>query len=73
MGQVGLLSLVTASVAFTLCETTLLADQWAERRSVRLGKVVCCGYCPGGGVVFSRRAPRIWNRVTRGSPCRTAA
>ena len=35
MGQVVLLSLVTASVAFTLCETTLFAGlrDWVKARS----------------------------------------
>jgi hypothetical protein len=43
LGQVVLLSLVTASVAFTLCETTLFAGlrDWVKGRSAWLGKLAC--------------------------------
>lgn len=49
MAGVGLLSLVTASVAFTLSESavfTSLRDR-VKSRSVWLGKLACCGYCLG--------------------------
>lgn len=54
MGQVALLSLVTASVAFSLCETTLFGGlrDWVQGRSVWLGKLACCGYCLGHWVAF---------------------
>ncbi len=73
LAQASVPSPVTPSVGFALCDTTLFADQWVKGRSVRLGKVVCSGYCPVGRVVSFRRAPRVWNRVTRGSPCWAAA
>ncbi len=65
MGQAALLSLVTASVAFTLCETSLLAGLrgWANARSAWLGKLACFGYCPGHWVAFGLVAiyrPRIF-------------
>jgi hypothetical protein len=43
------LSLVTASLAFTLCETALFAGlrEWVKGQSVWLGKLACCGYCQG--------------------------
>lgn len=52
--QVVLLSLVTAAVAFTLCETTLFAGlrAWVKGRSLCLGKLACCGYCLGQCVAF---------------------
>lgn len=54
LGQVVLLSLVTASVAFALSETTVFAEarEWVKSRSVWLGKLVCCGYCLGHWVAF---------------------
>jgi len=71
-----LLSLVTASVAFTLCETKLFAElrDWVKRRSVWLGKLACCGYCLGHWVAFSLVAiyrPRLfeaWWLWTTSSP-----
>jgi len=52
--QLLLLSLVTASVAFTLCETTLFAGlrDWLKGRNVWVGKLACCGYCMGHWVAF---------------------
>ena len=54
MDQVVILSLVTASVAFMLCETTLFAGlrEWVKARSVWVGKLACCGYCLGHWVAF---------------------
>ena len=39
--------LLPASVAFTLCETTLFAGlrEGVKARSAWLGKLACCGYC----------------------------
>jgi hypothetical protein len=47
LAQVVLLSLVTGSVAFTLCETRLFAAprDWVKGRSAWLGKLAGCGYC----------------------------
>ena len=54
MGQVALLSLVTESVASTLCETALFAGlrDWVKARSAWLGKLACCGYCLGHWVAI---------------------
>ncbi len=47
--QVVLLSVVTASLAFTVTETVLFAPlrEWIKRRSLWLGKLFSCGYCLG--------------------------
>ena len=65
MGEVVWLSLVAASVAFTLCETTVFAGlrDWVKGRSVWLGKLACCGYCLGHWVAFGLVAiyrPRLF-------------
>ena len=54
MAPIALLSLVTASAAFTLCETTVFAGlrDRVKSRSVWLGKLACCGYCLGHWVAF---------------------
>jgi hypothetical protein len=54
VGQVIWLSLVTASVAFTLSEATVLAGarEWVKARSAWLGKLAGCGYCLGHWVAF---------------------
>ena len=67
MAEVVLLSLVTASVAFTFCETKLFAGlrEWVKARSVWLGKLAGCGYCLGHWVAFVLVAiyrPRLFAR-----------
>ena len=49
VAQVLWLSLVTASVAFTFCETKLFAGhrEWVKAQSAWVGKLACCGYCLG--------------------------
>ncbi len=49
MPQVVVLPLVTASIAFTLCETTVFAGlrDWVKARNAWLGKLACFGYCLG--------------------------
>ncbi len=65
MEQVVWLSLVTAPVAFTFCETTVLAglQDSVNGRSVWLRKLPCCGYCLGHWVAFGLVAiyrPRLF-------------
>jgi hypothetical protein len=65
VGHVILLSLVTASVVFTLCETTVFAGlrDWVKARSVWVGKLARCGYCLGHWVAFGLVAiyrPRLF-------------
>lgn len=60
-----LLSLVTASVAFSLSEAKIFAvlREWVEGRSARLGKLVSSGYCLGHWVAFGLVAvyrPRLF-------------
>ena len=60
-----MLSLVTASIAFTLRETTVFAGLrgWVKARSVWLGKLACCGYCLGHWVALGLAAiyrPRLF-------------
>jgi hypothetical protein len=64
MPQVVVLSLVTASVAFTLCETTLCgAAGLGEGPECVAGEARCCGYCMGHWVAFGLVAiyrPRLF-------------
>ncbi|HKJ66543.1 MAG TPA: DUF1360 domain-containing protein [bacterium] len=48
------LSLVTASISFTVTETRLLKPyrEWMERRSGWIGELFGCGYCLGHWVAF---------------------
>ncbi len=54
MEQATLMSLVVASVAFTISETMLFAAvrEWAKSLNPWLGKLVSCGYCTGHWVAF---------------------
>jgi hypothetical protein len=63
--QVVWLSLVTASVAFCLSETTVFAGlrEWVKGRSVWLGKLAGCGYCLGHWVAFKSE---FMTRIPRG-------
>ena len=54
MEQTLLLSLATASIAFSVTETKGLAPlrQWASSHSRFLGKLLSCGYCLGHWVAL---------------------
>ncbi len=61
------LSLVTASVAFSLSETTVFAGarDWVKGRSVWLGKLAGCGYCLGHWIALGLVAvyrPKLFER-----------
>ncbi len=63
--QVALLSLATAALAFTVCETTLFAGlrAWATGRNAWLGKLAGCGYCLGHWIALGLVAiyrPRLF-------------
>lgn len=65
MEQVIWLSLVTASVAFTISETALFAGarEWLHGKSVWLGELAGCGYCVGHWIAFALVAiyrPRLF-------------
>jgi hypothetical protein len=66
MVEAALLSLVTASIAFTISETELFAPlrEWGRARSSRVGKLLGCGYCIGFWTAFGLVAiyrPRVYN------------
>jgi hypothetical protein len=54
MGEVIYLSLVTASISFTVTETKLFKPfrEWVKGKSAFLGELVSCGYCFGHWVAF---------------------
>lgn len=55
MAEVALLSLVTASIAFTITVTSLFAGfrRWLQAKHAWLGKLVGCGYCLGHWIAFT--------------------
>ncbi len=66
MEQVFLLSVVTASVAFSIAETKPFssAREWLKRRSEFLGELMACGYCLGHWVALGLVAiyrPKLFN------------
>jgi len=54
MKQVIYLSLVTASISFTVTETKIFKPlrEWAKRRSSACGEFISCGYCVGHWLAF---------------------
>ncbi|NOY00639.1 MAG: DUF1360 domain-containing protein [Verrucomicrobia bacterium] len=61
-----LLSIVTASISFTLCEMQLFLGvrQWISRQSKFFGKLASCAYCLGHWIAFFLVAiyrPRLFN------------
>jgi len=63
--RVVLLSLVTASLAFTLSEATVFwgLREWVKGRSAWMGKIASCGYCLGHWGAFGLVAiyrPRLF-------------
>lgn len=66
MYEVLWLSVITASIAFTLTETRLFAPvrNWVSGKSKFMEKLVHCGYCTGHWVAFALEAvyqPRLFN------------
>jgi len=62
----GLLSLVTASIAYTLSESVLFAGlrKRVESWNAWLGKLLNCGYCAGHWIAFALVAiyrPRLFH------------
>lgn len=60
------LSLVTASISFTVTETKLFEPlrNWFKKKSPLLGKLFSCGYCFGHWIAFGLVAiyqPRLFN------------
>jgi len=55
MEKVLYLSIVTASIAFTVSETKLFLPlrEWIKRKNFYLGKLFSCGYCLGHWVAFA--------------------
>ncbi|MCK5104880.1 MAG: DUF1360 domain-containing protein [Cyclobacteriaceae bacterium] len=54
MDQIIWLSIIAASVAFTITETKLFLPfrEWVGNRSTFFGKLVHCGYCTGHWIAF---------------------
>lgn len=54
MEQVILLSIVAASMSFSVAETKLFAQlrEWVKMRSGFFGELASCGYCLGHWVAF---------------------
>ncbi len=54
MEKVIYLSLVTASISFTVTETKLFEGlrSWVKKKSSFLGELVSCGYCFGHWIAF---------------------
>lgn len=66
MAQIVVLSLATASIAFTVSETAVFDGlrQWLHARNAWLGKLVSCGYCMGYWIAFGLVAiyrPRLFD------------
>lgn len=66
MEKVIYLSLVTASLSFTVTETKLFLPlrEWAKRKNSFLGELLSCGYCFGHWVAFALVAtyqPRLFH------------
>jgi hypothetical protein len=65
MEQIALLSLVTATISFTISETKLFAPcrDWIGCRNRLLGELISCGYCCGHWIAFALVAiyqPRLF-------------
>ncbi len=63
--QVLYLSMVTASISFTLAESRLFLPfrEWVEGRNATVGHLLACGYCLGHWVAFALVAvfrPRLF-------------
>ncbi len=59
------LSIVTASISFTVSETKLFKPlrEWMKKKNAFLGDLFCCGYCFGHWAAFALVAlykPRLF-------------
>lgn len=66
MKEIILLSLVTASLSYTVTETKLFEPlrEWVKKRKSFLGKLMSCGYCFGFWVALALVAtfrPRLFD------------
>ena len=55
MEEVLYLSLVTASISFTVTETKLFGPlrEWAKTKGAFVGELLSCGYCFGHWIAFA--------------------
>jgi len=54
MEEVILLSLVNASISFTIAESKIFQPfrEWSKKRNTFIGSILSCGYCLGFWVAF---------------------
>lgn len=67
MEMVIYLSVVTASIAFTVTETKLFKPlrEWLQKKSTFLGELFSCGFCFGYWIAFALTVlykPRLFNQ-----------
>lgn len=55
MKDVAMLSIVTASISFTVTETKLFMPvrEWVKKRNAFLGELLSCGYCFSHWIAFA--------------------
>jgi len=68
VGKVVLLSMVTASISFTITETKIFQPfrEWIGNKSVLMGELFSCGYCLGYWIAFALVAayrPRLFQSL----------
>jgi hypothetical protein len=55
VGKAILLSMVTASISFTVTETNIFLSfrEWTENKNAIIGELLSCGYCLGHWIAFA--------------------